>query len=206
MYKYGILTAMKEEAELIIDKYNLKFREKYASLEIYESEEIILVLSWIWKVKSTLWTTLLVEKFKSEKYINIWIVWSLNLEKHRIGQVFLPSKFIQHDMKMPFDWEHLDDIKKPIFIEWDWTICLTWDEFVSWEDRVNFLKKEFSWDICDMEAFCFLSVLRDFWEINKALVIKSISDWAEDLEKNEHMSNLDYAMQKWVEKLGDFIN
>jgi hypothetical protein len=47
MTKIGIITAMKEEAEHIIKKYQLKETKKYRHITVYENGNIILVLAGI---------------------------------------------------------------------------------------------------------------------------------------------------------------
>jgi hypothetical protein len=47
MKKYGIITAMKEEADIIIAKYNLEFFTKTQNTSFYENDDIVLCLSGI---------------------------------------------------------------------------------------------------------------------------------------------------------------
>jgi hypothetical protein len=117
-------------------------------------------------------------------------------------------------MYLPFEGEHLDYAKKPIFLNYaiwenidlnkfglvlNW-VCATWDEFVDNEDRINDLNNSFAADICEMEAFSVLSVAREYDSLDKCVVIKAVSDWADNDAKDDHMNNLDFAMENsiWV--------
>lgn len=224
----GIITAMKEEADLIIKKYNLiKSKENNIpkNVEIFEwirknldedtDEKIVLLLTWIGKISATMWTTFLLENYNFEKIINVWIAWNLESTDAKIWDVFLPNTFIQHDIYLPFEWKHLDYAKKPIFLEyavWEnydltkfWLIlswvCLTWDIFVDKPEIAQDLREKFSWDIVDMEAFAILSVARAYDMLDKCVVIKAVSDWANSESKDTHMDNLEFAMENSISVL-----
>ncbi len=224
----AIITAMREEADLIIKKYNLKEIKNSnipKNITIFEWErnnydedcldKIILVLSWIWKIQATLATTYLLENYKLNKIINIWIAWNLDNWDIRIWDVFIPNTFIQHDLYLPFDWKHLDYAKKPIFLDyaiWEnfdlqkfglilsW-VCLTWDQFIDNKDLVKELREKYSWDIVEMESFAILSVARAYNMLDKCIVIKAVSDWADSESKEAHMNNLEFAMENSISVL-----
>ena len=136
----AIITAMKEEAELIIKKFNLKETKSLKNIKIFEwtrswddwEENLVLVLWWIWKIQAAIATTYLLENYSVDKIINIWIAGNLTGNDLKVWDVLLPNTFIQQDMYLPFEWEHLDYAKKPIFLEYaiwenfDWF----WIEFV----------------------------------------------------------------------------
>ncbi len=130
----------------------------------------------------------------------------------------MPNTFIQHDMYLPFEWSHLDYAKKPIFLEYaiwenydltkfglilNW-VCLTWDQFIDDEEKVNELRLNFGADLCEMEAFSVLSVAREYDILDKCVVIKAVSDWADNEAKDAHMDNLNFAMENSISVL-DFI-
>ncbi len=209
----AIITAMREEADIIIKRFNLKLEKKLKNLEIYEwvldnQTKIVLVLSWIWKIQASFATTYLFENYMIDKLINIWIAGNLNNDDIKVGDVFLPNTFIQHDIYLPFEWEHLDYAKKPIFIDTaTWVnydlkkfwlimngICLTWDQFIDDEEKIKQLKEKYEWNLVEMEAFAILSVAREYDALDKCIVIKWVSDWADSNSKDDHMTNLDFAM------------
>lgn len=216
----AIITAMKEEADIIIQKYDLKEEKKEKlpiNLKLFKwervwddwDEEIVLLLCWIWKIQASLWAIYLFENYDIFKLINIWIAWNISNLDVQIWDVFMPNTFIQHDMYLPFDWPHLDYAKKPIFLDyavWDnydlnkfWLIlswvCLTWDQFVDDIDKQAELREKYSWDIVEMEAFAILSVARAYSKLDSCIVIKAVSDWADNDSKYAHMDNLEFAMQ-----------
>ena len=218
-----IITAMKEEADQIIKRFWLKEVNKKKNIVIYEwkresedwNDKIVLVLSWIWKIQSTMAITYILENYSPDKIVNIWIAWNLNNTDSKIGDVFLPNSFIQHDIYLPFEWEHLDYAKKAIFLDyavWEnynlekfWLVlnwvCLTWDQFIDDEEKVKQLREEYSADICEMEAFAILSVAKEYDMLDKCVVIKAISDWADSDAKDAHMNNLEFAMNNSIDVL-----
>lgn len=222
----AIITAMKEEAEIIIKKFDLKETNKLKNIKIFEGkrvgdeweENIILVLAWIGKIQASIATTYLLENYSVDKIINIWIAGNVSRADLKIWDVVLPNTFIQHDIYLPFEWEHLDYAKKPIFLEYavwenydlqkfwlmlNW-VCVTWDEFIDNEEKILDLRINFWADVCEMEAFAILSVAREYDMLDKCIVIKAVSDGADNEAKEAHMTNLDFAMENSVSIL-DFI-
>ncbi len=222
----AIITAMKEEAEIIIKKFDLKETNKLKNIKIFEGkrvgdeweENIILVLAWIGKIQASIATTYLLENYSVDKIINIWIAGNVSGTDLKIWDVVLPNTFIQHDIYLPFEWEHLDYAKKPIFLEYavwenydlqkfwlmlNW-VCVTWDEFIDNEEKISDLRINFWADVCEMEAFAILSVAREYDMLDKCIVIKAVSDGADNEAKEAHMTNLDFAMENSVSIL-DFI-
>ena len=222
----AIITAMKEEADLIIKKFDLKLVKELKNISIYEwereseewKEKLVLAVSGIWKTQSTIATTHLCENYIIDKLVNIWIAWNLWDDDVKVWDVFMPNTFIQHDMYLPFDGPHLDYAKKPIFLEyaiWEnydltkfWLIlnwvCLTWDQFIDDDKKVNELRLKFGADLCEMEAFSVLSVAREYDILDKCVVIKAVSDGADSDAKDAHMDNLVFAMENSIAVL-DFI-
>ncbi len=216
----AIVTAMKEEADIIIEKFKLKETLKKGNMTIFEGEyksedgtdKIVLVLAWIWKICAAMATTYLFENYDIHKLINIGIAGNLGNVDIKVWDVFIPNTFIQHDMYLPFDGDHLDYAKKPIFLEYaiwqnlDLTkfglvmsgVCLTWDQFIDKEELVAELRDEYGADICEMEAFAILSVAREYDALDKCVVIKAVSDGADNQAKESHMDNLDFAMNNSI--------
>ena len=224
----AIITAMKQEADLIIKKYNLKEVKEDKipnTIKIFIGErknydedctdKIVLVLAWIGKIQAAMATTYLLENYDINKLINIWIAWNLCNNDVKIWDVFIANTFMQHDMYLPFEWEHLDYAKKPIFLDyavWEnydlqkfWLIlswvCLTWDQFIDDELKVKEHREKFSADIIEMEAFAILSVAKAYDILDKCVVIKAISDWADTNAKEAHMDNLEFAMENSISVL-----
>lgn len=218
MKKYGIITAMKEEADLIIEKYNLKLEASTQNISFFVNDSTVLCLCWIGKIQASMWTTLMIERYSPENCINIWIAGNGNAKKINIGDVILVGKVIQHDLHLPFEWEHLDYVKKEIIIpghtmskiEWSFSvhiewICVTGDQFIDDKNKVITLHEKHKADCIEMEAFAFLSVARELSQLNKCTVIKWISDWADNSAINDHMSNLEVAMNHSIKVLDNIM-
>jgi adenosylhomocysteine nucleosidase len=81
----AIVTAMKEEADIIIEKYKLKETLKKGTMTIFEGEyesedgtdKLVLVLAGIGKICATTATTYLFENYEIHKLINIGIAGNL---------------------------------------------------------------------------------------------------------------------------------
>lgn len=218
-----IVTAMKEEADIIINRFNLKEEKKLNNLTIFEGERendgekenIVLALTGIGKIGAAIGTTYIFENYQVDKLVNIWIAGSLQNVDVRVGDVFLPNTFIQHDMYLPFEGAHLDYAKAPIFLEYaiwenldlnkfglvmNW-VCLTGDQFIDKEEKVTELREDHGADLCEMEAFSILSVAREYDALDKCVVIKAVSDGADSEAKDAHMDNLEFAMNNSVDVL-----
>lgn len=206
MKKIWILTAMSEEARLIIDAFWLQKSASQGNISFYENAEMVLVLSGVGKIQATLATTLMIERFSPQRLINIGIAGSLLGQKAEIGQVFLVNKLCQHDMYLPFDGEHLSYAKGEIqlpklaFLTQELAseeeiLCLTGDQFIDDQQKVEELAYKTAGHLVEMEAFAFASVAREFGKLDQTIVIKAISDGANSQAQTAHMDNLDFAMQ-----------
>lgn len=222
----GILTAMPQEAELIIQKYALKEVKKLKNIVIYEgekewedgTEKIVLAVSWIGKTQSAIATTYLFENYDIFKLVNIWIAWCVRNTDAKVGDVFLPNTFTAHDAYLPFDGAHLDYFKKPIFLEYaigeDYDlqkfglilngICVTGDQFIDSSEKVSELRDVYWADVVEMEAFSVLSVAREYDALDKCIVIKAISDLADGSASVDQENNLAIAMENSINIL-DFL-
>jgi len=226
MQTIWIITAMKEEADLIIEKYSLKEVNKKWTLTIFHwtlwEKNLVLLLGWIWKIQAAFSTTHLLENYKIDHLINIWIAGNISKDKINIWDVILPTKFIQHDMYLPFWGEHLNYAKKEITLstfqaslsfqekEIKFKIhnnltCLTWDQFIDDEEIIENLAETLDWNLVEMEAFAILSVARNYDILEKCIVIKWISDWANNEAIDAHMSNLEIAMKNSIVVLDEIL-
>jgi nucleoside phosphorylase len=77
-------------------------------------------------------------------------------------------------------------------------VCLTGDQFIDKEELVAELRDEYGADICEMEAFAILSVAREYDALDKCVVIKAVSDGADNEAKDAHMDNLNFAMNNSI--------
>jgi adenosylhomocysteine nucleosidase len=217
----AIITAMPDEAELIIKKYSLKEVKILWALTIYEweilsedneNEKLVLLLCGVGKIHSAFATTYLFENYDPYKVINIWVVGNLNPWNIKIGDVVIPNTFVQHDVYIPEAIDSLKYLRDPIFTQYaigeEYNlekfslhlngICVTGDQFIDNEDLKAELVEEHSADIVDMEAYSILSVAKNYDALDKMVVIKSVSDGADNEAADAHVGNLDAAMQNAV--------
>ncbi len=223
----AIITAMPEEADLIIKKYWLKETKNIGYMKIYEGkrkdedgedENLILTLCGVGKIHATFATTYLFENYSFEKIINIWVVGNLRPDTLSIWDVILPNTFIQHDVYLPTFIDTMSYLRDPIFTKYAiWEeydlekfklhlsgICVTWDQFIDNEDLKSELLEVHSADIVDMETYAILSVVKAYDVLDKVVVIKSVSDWADSDAAKAHKDNLRFAMENAVVIL-DFV-
>jgi nucleoside phosphorylase len=217
----AIITALKLEADLIIENYRLAETKTLGPLTIFEwvrkledeeDENIVLIVCGEWKTQSAFATTYLCENYTPEKIVNIWIVWNLNHETLSIGDVIMPNTFVQHDFYMPESIDFSKHLREPIFLEyaiWEeynlekfklhlsW-ICATWDQFIDNKDLKSEIVERYGADIVDMEVYSILSVIKAYDMLDKTVVIKSVSDGADDTAEENSMDNLNMAMQNAV--------
>lgn len=218
MGKIWILTAMAEEAQHIIELFWLELTKKFQNVSFFENDEIVLALSGIGKIQATIATSLLCMNYELKKLINIGIAGSLLGKEAKIGDVFLITKVAQHDMYLPFDGEHLDYAKGQIslssrsgwnggksFCAFNNGFCLTGDQFIDDENKVQELRNATQAAVVEMEAFAVASVAREFGLLEKLIIIKAISDGADSDAREEHEGNLDFAMRKSIEVLKQLI-
>lgn len=220
----AIITAMKEEWDLIVDRFDLKEVKKLQNITIYEGvrevdgekEKIVLANSWIGKIQSAIATSYVLENYDVEKLVNVWIAWNIGWNDDiKVWDVFLPNAFIQHDFYLPFEWEEYDYGKAPIFLEYAvWSnydlkkfglilswVCLSGDTFVDDPKIVWELRDKHGADIVEMEAFAVLSVAREYNILDKCVVIKALSDGGESKATDECFNNLDFAMNNSIDVL-----
>ena len=208
MKKTWILTAYDKEGQHIIDLLNLKFVKKLQHISFYENDNVVLAIAWIWKVQAAIGTTVLISEFWVKKIINVWIAGNLKWQEVKVWDVFFINKIFQHDVYLPFWWDHLYYIKNGIDlptkcnIDTTWLdfsfyengICATGDEFVDKKERSEALQKEYNADVAEMEAFAVATVAREYWLLDSTYIIKAVSDWADSDASEAHEDNLDFAM------------
>jgi nucleoside phosphorylase len=214
MKKIWIITAMEPEAQIIIDFLWLELSKSYKNIKIYEKDWYTLASTWMWKIQASIWSTILCADYWIDCLVNIWVAWNLNGNNVRIWNVFLIKEIIQHDMYLPLPWD-LEYAKWKIKINFEsWInpsefnfwfhengICVTWDQFIDDTDKCNQLKNNTWADIAEMEAYAVASVAREFWILDNTVIIKSISDWANNDACGWLYSNLEFAMNNSIEIL-----
>jgi nucleoside phosphorylase len=77
-------------------------------------------------------------------------------------------------------------------------VCLTGDQFIDNPEKVSELREDHGADVCEMEAFAILSVAREYDALDKCVIIKAVSDGADNEAKDAHMDNLEFAMNNSI--------
>lgn len=212
---------MQEEANFIIDLYKLEKIKNYQNINIFKKNNIVLVLTWIWKIQASIWTTLLLNNFNINHIINIWIAWNSWLEKKsKVWDIFFIDNIHQHDIFMPFKGEHLNYFKKHISLKrnididnsnfnfnvFKKSICATWDQFIQDEKIIETITQKTNANVVEMEAFAIAASAREFWLLDKLIIIKAVSDNANKNANNDSENNLKIAMKNSILVLKTLIN
>lgn len=214
MKKFGIVTAMEWEAQIIIDFLWLKLVKSFKNIKIYENNWYILAYTWMWKVQASIWSSILCWGYWVDCLINIWVAGNLNWNNVKIWDVFLIKEIIQHDIYLPLPWD-LDYAKWVIKIPFQsginpdefnfWFhengICVTWDQFIDDAEKCNQLRIGTWADIAEMEAYAVASTAREFGILDNTVIIKSVSDWADNDANDWLFDNLEFAMWNSIEIL-----
>ncbi|HKL10334.1 MAG TPA: 5'-methylthioadenosine/adenosylhomocysteine nucleosidase [Clostridia bacterium] len=99
--KIGIIGAMDEEIQCILESMEIKDKEVYAGMifnkGFVHNTEAVLVMSGIGKVNAALCTQILITKFQVESIINTGLAGALE-ESFEIGDVVVSSELLEHDM------------------------------------------------------------------------------------------------------------
>jgi len=109
-----------------------------------------------------------------------------------------------HDFYMPEAIDFHKYQREPIFLEYAIGeeydlekfklhlsgICATWDQFIDNKDLQSEIVEKFGADIVDMEVYSILSVIKNYEMLDKTVVIKSVSDGADDSAEKNSMDNL----------------
>jgi len=210
---------MREEAEQIILQYGLKQVKKLYTLEVYESQKLVLILSGIGKVQASIAASFVCSNYEVSYCINIGIAGNLRWDEYRVWDVFMIREVSQHDIYLPFWGAHLDyakkSIKLPSYNFWEFreldfwyypeAHCLTWDQFIDDAEKIEDLRFLHNADVIEMEAYAIASTLREYGYGDKFICIKAISDGADSDAWIAHMDNLDYAMKNSISILNHLL-
>lgn len=109
MNKIGIIFAMKEELDAVLNKMELINQYKIFDLEFYEckykNRECVLVECGIGKVNAARCTQIVIDNIKVDYVLNVGVAGGVS-KKVNIGDVVIGDKLIQHDFDLrPFNYE-----------------------------------------------------------------------------------------------------
>ena len=197
-FKYGIISAMREETQKIKEALNLQ------SLKpgIYYRDNICLIESGIGKTASAFATTRLIYNCEPEKIINIGLCGAVDNDLE-IGETLFVSDVYQADAYKPFPGyeDFVAHIKPKHPIKVKTARLATVDHFV---DRIDdTLGFTLDADIVDMEGYSVAYVCRQFGI--DCYLIKSVSDYCDHDSKTDLYTNLETAMNNSIAVLKEVV-
>jgi len=202
-----IITAMKQEAEAVIQHFELK-KQNHERLDVYTNDKIILCIVGIGKVQSAISTTELLITFPNIKLIiNSGVAGALD-PTLKVGEVVIGKSTIPHDAYIPEDFvEETETDYTPVDLKHievpntKYGNIMTGDQFI---DDLEKQKELFNRGgaVCDMECFAIAKVAKTF-DI-PCMAIKSISDNADGSSPGDFQDNLEKAINSTIKVL-DFI-
>lgn len=222
----GLMGAMAEEVALFKDAIEVKSTHKFAGMDFVVGElcgqQVVLLQSGIGKVKATIGTQILIDKFDVDLIIFTGLAGALMPNMSR-GDIVVSDKVVQYDFDLTaFGRKHgeLPDIGRMLEVDpklvkfacyaWDdvfgstddapelyvGTIC-SGDRFITDRRKISWLQREFGAVATEMEgaAFgytCHLNGIR-------FLVIRTISDTGGDRATDDFNAYLKIASQNSFE-------
>ena len=211
--KIAVMGAMPEEIEPILERLDSYKSIEYAKNIYYEGKyrgiDVVVAYSKIGKVFATLTATILIEKFKCDTLLFSGVAGGLN-PNFKIGDLVIASGLCQFDLDItifghPHGYVpegqvciHTDEslrtlakeIGKRKGIELFEGIIATGDQFVSSDEKKEFIKKTFNADAVEMEGAS-VAVVCDSLDV-PFFILRAISDTAN--------SNADIDFDKFLEE------
>ena len=197
----GILCAMREELEPILEKVEIKEVVDYARNKFYlaefDNKELVLAYSKIGKVNSATTATIMIEKFNAKKILFSGVAGGVD-EDLKIGDLVIATKTTQHDVdltvfgyepgyipesKVYFDCdEKLNLIAKKVAekmrIKLKEGIIASGDQFIHSKEKKEWIKKTFNAVAIEMEGGAVGCVT---WTLDVPFfMLRAISDTAEE--------------------------
>jgi adenosylhomocysteine/aminodeoxyfutalosine nucleosidase len=197
----GILCAMREELEPILEYMKVKERLNHANniyyLAEFEGKDIVLAYSKIGKVNAALSATVMIEKFKIKKLLFSGVAGAID-EDLKIGDLIIATKTAQHDVDLTvFGYEpgfipesrvffecdkNLNDlafdVARKLNIKLKSGIIASGDQFIHSQEKKEWIKKTFNASAIEMEGAAVGCVC--FNENIPFFMLRSISDTAEE--------------------------
>jgi adenosylhomocysteine/aminodeoxyfutalosine nucleosidase len=200
----GILGAMVEEIEPLLELFDEYKEHKYANNRYYEvkhkNSTLIIAYSKIGKVNATLSATVMIEKFKIDKMLFSGVAGAINENLH-IGDLIVATSLCQHDVDITaFGHEYGYYPESKRFVDCDESlieiaknvakrrdlklikgVIATGDQFIADSNRKDWIKDKFSADAIEMEGYPVAAVC-DIYQ-KPCVIIRAISD-AADMDAN----------------------
>jgi nucleoside phosphorylase len=200
MRRLGIVVAMDEEADPIIQKYNLS-KDEIRGFTVYSGPHFTVILSGVGVMNATLATYILIHELKCGKVINFGVAgFTGTLYEHHT--VFSVGKVYKRDVDftaLGYEPYHFPDKPGFIQLETDKRLpvldCYTSDEFIGPKSAVP------DHVLVDMEGYCVADVCQRYGV--PCMVYKSISDQTTDDDTREQF---DTHLSDAVNTVSDFVD
>jgi len=197
----GILCAMREELEPILEKVDVEDIVEYGKNRFYlakfNNKNLVLAYSKIGKVNSATTATIMIEKFKAKKILFSGVAGGID-EDLKIGDLIIATKTCQHDIDLtvfgyPYGFipessiyfecdNELNNIAKNVAkklkLKIKEGIIASGDQFIHSKEKKEWIKKTFNASAIEMEGgavgcVCFTLNIPFF-------MLRAISDTAEE--------------------------
>ena len=197
----GILCAMREELEPILEQVEIKEVVEHGKNKFYKAKfknmDLILAYSKIGKVNSATTATIMIEKFGAQKLLFSGVAGAVD-EDLKIGDLVIADKTCQHDVDLTvFGYEPGYIPESKVYFECDKNLNLiakkvaekmnvrlkegiiaSGDQFVHSKERKEWIKKTFNAIAIEMEGGAVGCVA---WTLNiPFFMLRAISDTAEE--------------------------
>jgi len=197
----GILCAMREELEPILEQVEIKEVVEHGKNKFYKAKfknmDLILAYSKIGKVNSATTATIMIEKFGAQKLLFSGVAGAVN-EDLKIGDLVIADKTCQHDVDLTvFGYEPGYIPESKVYFECDKNLNLiakrvadkmnvrlkegiiaSGDQFVHSKERKEWIKKTFNAIAIEMEGGAVGCVA---WTLSVPFfMLRAISDTAEE--------------------------
>lgn len=218
----GIIGAMTEEIEPLLERFEVLQEEEFAANKYYKCKftghDIVLAYSKIGKVFSTITASTMILKYGCEKILFSGVAGSLNSEI-KIGDLMHAVELCQHDLDItafghPYGYvpegkryvkscETLGQIARSVAEELDEKLhagkIATGDQFVADPNRKDWIKAEFAADAVEMEGAAVAMTCESFGV--PFFILRAISDSADDSADMD----FDEFLKSSSKKSADFI-
>ena len=193
MSSIGIVCAMREEVQKIIDALALTPSEDLLGCRTYQNQEVVLIESSIGKVASALATQALIQQYQVKKIINIGLAGALKPIQSQ--QAYFIRSVTQHDAFIPFD-HYQRDMYQHINcqVPSDTATALkltTGDQFITDTAQVDS-----DAELVDMEGFAVAYTAQKYQL--PVVLIKAVSDEANGQSEQDLFANLNQAMDQTI--------
>ena len=195
----GIIAAMSEELELLLQDMELKSKKTIANITFNEGNlfgtDVVTVVCGIGKVNAAICTQILASTYNVDKVINVGVAGGVNKEIYP-GDIVIGNSLVEHDMDCSVFGDALGQVPRmdtfdfkadEELIELATKACeslndiksyvgriVSGDQFIASVEKVQFLEKEFNALSCEMEG---ASIAHVCYSNNiPFVIIRSISD------------------------------